>query len=105
MGCLWKNDGDYVLGRWRFVTSDDDRVPLSWVPTPSHRVSVGLMTVSERPAAKYFVGPLVVRFFAYFLIFGLQTVSRGVEPAYVVGHLQNLLLHHQTLFSRQPIFS
>jgi hypothetical protein len=60
--CLGENDGGHVLGRGCLVKSDDDRVLLSWVPTPSHRVSVGLMTASERPPAKYLVGPLVVRF-------------------------------------------
>jgi hypothetical protein len=51
-------------------------------------VSLGLMTVSERPPAKYLVGPLVVRFLAYFLFLDPQTVSRGVAPASFGGYLQ-----------------
>jgi hypothetical protein len=63
------------------------------------------MTVSERPPAKYLVGPLVVRFLAYFLIFRPQTVSRGVEPAYVVEHLQNLFYFITNLFFLVKLFS
>jgi hypothetical protein len=69
-------------------------------------VSLGLMTVSERPPAKYLVGPLVVRFLAYFLIFGPQTVSRGVEPACVGGHLQKHFFHfNDVLFFLVALFS
>jgi hypothetical protein len=89
--CLDKNDGDHALGRGCLVKSDDDRVLLSLVPTPSHRVSVGLMTVSERPPAKYLVGPLVVRFLAYFLFLDPRTVSRGGEPASFVDICKTIL--------------
>jgi hypothetical protein len=58
------------------------------------------MTASERPPAKYLVGPLVVRFLAYFLIFGPRTVSRGVTPASSGGFEQkNIFRVKGTSFS------
>jgi hypothetical protein len=71
---------------------------------PSHRVSLGLMTVSERPPAKYLVGPLVVRFLAHFLMLGPQTVSRGVEPASLVDICKNIFYISSPAFSCRLIF-
>jgi hypothetical protein len=91
--CLCENDGDHVLGSGCLIKSNDDCVLLSWVPNPSHRVSLGLMTVSERPPAKYLVGPLVVRFLAYFLILDPKTVSRGIRPMRCLENSQKIILY------------